>query len=140
MIKTNTLTLNRFLDEMFQPFPANWGKDDSNQLVNIPVNIHETDDAFHLEFLAPGRTKEDFKINVDKNILNVSFERENSETRQEYKTVRREFSIKNFKRSFTLTEKVSNENIKAKYDNGILTVYIPKKEEVKVEPKQINID
>ena len=140
MMKTNTLSLNRILDEMFQPFPGNWGKDDANALVSIPVNMHETNDAYHLELLAPGRTKEEFKISVEKNILNVSFERENSETRQDYKTVRREFSITNFKRSFTLTEKLDAENIKAKYDNGILTVYVPKKEEVKIEPKQINVN
>ncbi len=140
MVKTNNYGLTRFLDEIFQPFPANWGKDDFEKNWSVPVNIHETSDGFHLEISVPGIKKDDIKLNVEKDTLNILFERQEEETRQDYKTIRREFKVNSFKRSFSLSEKLDGENVKAKYDNGILTVYVPKKAEVKTEPKQITID
>ena len=88
----------------------------------------------------PGRNKEDFKITVDKNILTVSFEKKEEPKDENKKQVKKEFTLQPFKRSFTLDEKVNSESIAAKYENGLLVLTIPKKEEVKVEAKQIAVN
>ncbi len=90
-----------------------------------------------MEFNVPGRNKEDFKLNIEKDLLTVIYEKK--EETQPYKTIRKEFVFSSFKRSFSLDEKINAEAIEAKYENGILKVYLPKKEEVKIAPKQISI-
>lgn len=129
-------TLDSFLDNLLSDLPVV----NSNNGMNLPaVNIYETPDNFELEFNVPGRQKEDFKITVDKNILTVSFEKK-EETKEENKQfIKREFSSSSFKRSFTLDEKINADAINAKYENGILFLTLPKKEEVKVLPKEISI-
>ena len=72
-------------------------------------------------------------------MLTISYENNDQAENKDYKTVRREFSYKNFKRSFSLDEKVNADAIEARYENGILQIFIPKKEEVKNVPKQITI-
>jgi len=88
---------------------------------------------------APGRNKEDFKINVDGGMLTISFEQKEEKEQKDYKTIRREFHYQSFKRNFSLDEKINPEGIEAKYENGVLKLLIPKKEEVKIAPKQIAI-
>ena len=126
-------------DELFNNFPAAWGRDVQQGLSVPPVNIHETTEGYHLEMSAPGRNKEDFKVNVEDGLLTISFEKKESTENKDYKTVRKEFSFKSFKRSFSLDDKVNAENIQAKYENGVLKLFLPKKDEVKATPKQINI-
>lgn len=128
-------TLDSFLDNLLGDLPVA-----NNHSLNFPaVNICETKDDYLLEFNVPGRKKEDFKITVDKNILSVSFENK-EETKQEGKQfIKREFSTQSFKRSFTLDEKIKADDINAKYENGILYLTLPKKEEVKVLPKEISV-
>ncbi|MDP4131126.1 MAG: Hsp20/alpha crystallin family protein [Bacteroidota bacterium] len=105
------------------------------------TNIHETPDAYHLELNVPGRTREDFKIQVDKGLLTVSFEKkEETPASDDYKTVRREFSFKSFKRSFSVDNTIDPSGIQAKYENGLLKLLLPKKDEVKQGARQINID
>jgi HSP20 family protein len=133
-------TFDNIFDELFNGAPAQWN---GNQKSTVPVNIHEAKDGYHLEFLAAGRNKEDFKVELEKGLLTVSFEAkepaqpEAAET--EYKTVRREFNVSSFKRSFTVDEKVDQDNIQAKYENGVLKIYLPKKEVVTQAGKQINV-
>ena len=103
------------------------------------VNINESKDEYELAFNAPGRNKEDFKITIDKNILTVAFEKKEETKDENKKQVKKEFSFQSFKRSFTLDEKIAADNIAAKYENGILTLTLPKKEEVKIQPKEIAI-
>lgn len=138
LVKRNYGTFNNLFDEFFSA-PLVWGKENT---LNVPaVNIHENKDGFHVELIAPGLKKDDFKVNLDKGLLTVSYEK-NAETESEnsdYKTHRREFSITNFKRSFRVEDVVNNEEIQAKYEDGVLKVYLPKKEEVKVLPKEISI-
>ena len=102
------------------------------------VNIKETPDAYHLELSAPGRTKEDIKINIDKNLLTISYEKKDEQNDEKYIT--REFSLQPFKRSFTLDDKIQSENIKAKYENGLLSLELPKKPEAKVVAKEITVE
>lgn len=140
LVKNNARIANNIFDDLFFNFPTAWGRDAHAQNFNIPpVNIHETNEAYHVELNAPGRNKEDFKIVVENGLLTISFEKAEQTASKDYKTLRREFNFSSFKRSFTLDEKVNADAIQAKYENGILQLLIPKKEEVKVAAKQITI-
>ncbi len=138
LVKLNqpgTRTLDSFLDSFLNDTPST-----RNNNFNFPaVNINENKDEYQLEFNAPGRSKGDFKITVEKNILTVSFEKKDEAKDENKKEIKREFSLQSFKRSFTLDEKIAAENIAAKYENGILYLTLPKKEEVKIQPKEIAI-
>ncbi len=134
-------SLDSFFDNLLNETPApDKYRDQSTGFNFPPVNISETKDNFELEFNVPGRNKEDFKITVDKNILTVSFDMKEEVKDENKKQVKREFTLQPFKRSFTLDDKVVADNIAAKYENGLLLLSIPKKEEVKVEAKQIAVN
>jgi HSP20 family protein len=133
-------TINNVFDELFNEFPVLGGKDWANNWNFPPVNIHETTNAYHVELNVPGRSKEDFKINVENGLLTISFEKKEEAAQEGYKTIRREFSFRSFKRSFTLDEHVDVDNIQAKYENGLLKLLIPKKEQEKASAKQITIE
>jgi HSP20 family protein len=144
LVKINNRPVKQFdnvFDELFGGFPANWGSNVKTS--TVPVNIHEAKDGYHLELSAPGRNKENFKVEVEKGLLTISFEaksnQENTESEAAYKTVRREFEVSSFKRSFNVDDKVDVDNIQAKYENGVLKVFVPKKEEVAQSGKQINV-
>lgn len=140
MILTKTYPANKSLhnvfDELFNAFPVTRGNDLRSNTA-APVNINETENGYNLEFNVPGRNKEDFKINVANGLLTVSYEKKAEE--KEVKSVRKEWSFQSFRRSFSLDEKINADGIEAKYENGILKIYLPKKEEVKNAPKQISI-
>lgn len=107
------------------------------------VNVKETNDAFNIEVAAPGLKRDDFKVELDNNVLTISSEREDSheEKDDQGNYTRREFSYQSFQRSFSLPErKVQGDKITAKYVDGILHVSIPKTEEARVKPaKQIAV-
>lgn len=100
------------------------------------VNVKEADDNFEIQLAAPGMEKENFKINVENNILSISAETKsgNEEKDENGKYTKREFSFNSFKRSFSLPESDDDEDIKANYENGILKLSIPKKEEARPKP------
>jgi len=104
-----------------------------------PVNIAETADGYHLELAVPGRKKENFKLKVEGNLLTVSYEAIKSDATKELKQVRKEFTVASFKRTFTLDEKTNAEGILAKYEDGLLKLFVPKKEEVKPAVTEIAI-
>jgi HSP20 family protein len=140
LVKNNARVANSIFDDFLFNFPTAWGRDAQTQNFSVPaVNIHETNDSYHVELNAPGRNKEDFKIVVENGLLTISFEKTEQAENKDYKTIRREFSFNSFKRSFTLDEKVNADAIQAKYENGVLQLLIPKKEEVKIAAKQITI-
>jgi HSP20 family protein len=127
------------VDELLNEFPA-FGRGWNNESFNFPpVNINETPEAYHLELSVPGRTKEDFKVNVENGLLTISFEKKEENKSEDFKTVRREFSFRSFKRSFSIDENVDAESIQAKYENGLLKLLLPKKEQAKQSSRQINI-
>lgn len=124
-----------FFNEFLNDFPT------LNTEVNnsVPVNVTETADAYHLELNAPGRNKEDFQVSIENNLLTISYEKKEEVKSEDVKSVRREFSYKSFKRSFSLDDKIDAENIQAKYENGLLKFHLPKKEQAKEVKKQISI-
>jgi len=139
LVKHNTAPFNILFDELFNNFPTTWGRDANQAYAVVPVNIHETNEGYHLELNAPGRNKEDFKVNVENGLLTISYDKKESQEQKDYKTIRREFSFRSFKRSFTIDEKINADGIQARYENGVLKLYLPKKEEIKVSPKEISI-
>lgn len=146
------MTLVRKNGSLFNNLPAifndffnreffDWGESNfSNTGTTIPaVNIRETKEDFEVEMAAPGMKKDDFKIELDGNLLTISSEAtkqagENDDERYS----RREFSYLSFQRSFTLPKEVVDaEKINARYDNGVLRLQIPKKEEAKQKPPKM---
>lgn len=108
---------------------------DADSQHSIPaVNISESKDDYKIEVAAPGLSKEDFKINLENNVLTVSSEKEENRQENDDKVMRKEFSYYSFKRSFTLPMTVDSEKIKATQKDGILQVVIPKKDEAKEKP------
>ena len=114
---------------------ANTGFNDSTMPA---VNIKETKDDYMVEVAAPGMKKDDFKIELDNNILVISSEKERrNEEKEEGQFTRREFSYQSFKRSFTLPKTIEDKKIKASYKDGVLMIALPKKEEAKEKPKRL---
>lgn len=109
--------------------------------INMPsVNIVEGKNDFRIEVAAPGLQKDDFKINLDNNVLTISSEKEEKQEEKDERYMRREFSYTSFRRSFSLPQTVEADKISANHSNGVLSISIPKKEEAKVKPaKQIEI-
>ena len=129
-------TLDSFFDNLLSDMPSVQRRNETN----FPaVNISENENAYELEFNAPGIKKEDFKITFDQSILTVSFEKKEEKKEETKKFIKREFSAQSFKRSFTLDDKINADAIEAKYENGLLILTLPKVEEVKVLPKEIAI-
>jgi HSP20 family protein len=135
--------LPSILDRIFSNEMDGWNRNNfSNTNTTLPsVNIKENTDAFYVEVAAPGFEKSDFKIEIDNDMLTISSEKRiNEEVKEDERITKSEFSYQSFTRSFTLPELVEDDKITAKYNNGILSLTIPKKEEAKPKPiKQIEI-
>jgi len=131
--------MNALFEDFFNHFPGKIFNDDVAAAYSVPLNIKETEKSYLLEVIAPGFEKTDFKVNVDQNLLTISGEKKTETTSAQERLVRREFTAKSFKRSFTMDESVNCESILAKYENGVLFVELPKKEEAKAQPKEISI-
>ncbi|SDS75307.1 heat shock protein Hsp20 [Mucilaginibacter mallensis] len=103
------------------------------------VNIAETENEFQIELAAPGLKKEDFKINLDKNVLSVSTEKKAENVEEGKKFSKREYNYTSFVRSFTLPETVDHSKIDAEYANGILKLIVAKREEAKFQTREIAV-
>ncbi|MDB5023494.1 MAG: Hsp20/alpha crystallin family protein [Mucilaginibacter sp.] len=103
------------------------------------VNVAETDEGYHIELAAPGLKKEDFKIDLERNMLNISVEKKSEETENNKKYNKREYSYTSFVRSFTLPDSVDDGKIEAEYNDGILRIKIAKQEESKTASRHIQI-
>ncbi|MEH6747460.1 MAG: Hsp20/alpha crystallin family protein [Maribacter arcticus] len=104
------------------------------------LNIKETDDKFEIELAAPGFGKKDFEVTIEDGCLNIKAEKSTSEEETDDNYTRREFSYNAFERSLQLPDSVKQEAIKAKYNDGILSFNLAKKEEAKkLPPKKVQI-
>lgn len=104
------------------------------------LNIKETDHNFEIELAVPGFAKKDFDVTIENGCLNISAEKEHSDENNENDFTRREFSYSSFQRSLQLPDTVKDEDIKAKYNDGILSFKLAKKEEAKkIPPKKVQI-
>ncbi len=133
-------TFDGLMNELFNELPVNFGKSIREDVLHFPpANIIEKADQYKIELAAPGMTKADFNVKLDEKILTISAEKKTETATENEKMIRKEFGHKAFKRSFTLDEKIDAANISARYENGILTLELPKKEEVKSGAKEITI-
>lgn len=127
----------------FENFLKNdWNKvfyDDNWSNTTAPVNIKETEKSYEIDVIAPGLNKEEFKIDVEKDTLNISFEHKEEKEESNDKVLRNEYSFRSFKRSFTLNEKVNAAEISASYTDGVLKVVLPKKENIEAGVKTISV-
>ena len=130
-------SFNNLLSDVFPQMPSLY-RDEFKY--SIPVNIKETQSEYLIELVAPGLTKENFGINLDDNTLTISADKKEEIKTEGEKIIRNEYKFTSFKRSFTLDDKVNIEGIKAEYINGVLSLSLPKKEEVKPSSKQIIVN
>jgi len=130
-------------DDLFGREFFNWNNNNySSTSTTVPsVNIRETADSFEVEMAAPGMEKKDFHISLDGNTLTIASQKQQQEEKNEDGYSRREFSYQSFQRSFELPKDVvDDEHIAARYENGLLLLTIPKKEEAKKKaPRLIEI-
>ncbi|HRE38233.1 MAG TPA: Hsp20/alpha crystallin family protein [Chitinophagaceae bacterium] len=134
-------TFSNLVDDLFTELPVllSSGFNNTVRKDSVPVNVKETEKSFQLDVIAPGFDKTDFKVNIEQNILTVSAEKTNEANEESDKQIRKEYSFRSFKRSFTLDEKIDATNIEASYVNGVLRLNLPKKEAVKQSATEIVI-
>lgn len=131
--------LNPWIGDVFDNFFYDTFLSD-RMISRVPaVNISESEGNYHIELAAPGLQKEDFKINLDKNILSISAEQEKEEKDETKNYSRREYSYNSFVRSFNLPDSVDQSNIEAQYQNGVLKINVAKREEAKYQSREIAI-
>lgn len=124
-----------WIDEVFNRDLSSVFTSNFNTGLTLPkVNIRETKDAYFVDMAVPGLKKSDFHIDLDNQLLSISTEMEESNEQQEDNFTRREFGYSSFKRSFSLPETVKEDDIKAEYNNGVLRIHLPKKEEAIQKP------
>ena len=132
-----------FFDRFFNDELMDWNNlNYSTTNTTIPaVNVKEDDDRYEIEVAAPGMNKDSFKVKVENNQLTISSEFKDEKKEEKKSYSRREFSYQSFQRSFTLPEgHIVTDQISAKYNDGILHIELPKREEVKPQaPKEIEI-
>ena len=134
-------TFNNLVDDLFTELPVLFKNDFNNteRKGTIPVNVKETVKSYQLEVVAPGFEKSDFKVNMEQDLLTISAEKKSEVKDENEKYIRREYSFRSFKRSFTLDEKIDATNIEASYVNGVLTLNLSKKVAVKAAATEIII-
>lgn len=140
LLVKNSNQLPSLFDRFFDGELFDWNnRNFSNTNTTLPsVNIKEDQDKFTVEVAAPGFDKSDFKLELNHNSLTISSEKKvENETKEGEVFTKREFSYQSFTRSFTLPQIADGERIEANYDNGILNVVIPKKEEAKPKPSRV---
>jgi HSP20 family protein len=123
----------QFLNELMEDFDRGLSFRSTEGKGMIPaVNIRESEDSFILDMASPGIKKEDFKINLDNNVLTISSEKNENREEANERYTRREFELNAFSRSFTLPKTIDLDKIKADYNQGVLSVTLPKREDAKV--------
>ena len=120
-------------DDFFKPWNE-WFDNGGllGRAMNVPaVNITEQKDEYLVSLAAPGLKRDDFKLDVYGNMLTISSEKEENKEEKDKRFTRKEYSYSSFSRSFTLPEEINKEKIEAKYEDGVLKILMPRKEEAK---------
>jgi HSP20 family protein len=128
-------SLRHFFDDNF------WGADSPSAMRQVPVNVRETEQQYELDVIAPGCKKEDFNININDNVLTISFNHKDEKKEQDEKTgwVRNEYVQRSFSRSFTLDDTVDVNKINASYTDGVLKLALAKNEKAKKLSRNIEV-
>lgn len=140
LVPNNFFDTENFFDNRFWDYPSLLDTFWNGKNNEPALNIKEEDDKFEIELAAPGFSKKDFEVTIDNGCLNISAEKSLSKKEKEDNYTRQEFSYNSFSRSLQLPESVKEEDIKAKYNNGILSFDLAKKKESKrLKPKKIEV-
>ncbi len=135
LVKRNNPIFPSLMNEFFSP---DWFGGMENAKAAVPsVNIMDNEKEFELHFAIPGFKKEDFNLEVDNEVLTVSGEIKSEDKTKTDNYTRREFHTTSFKRAFTLPETIDVGAINASYEDGILKLTLPKKEEALPKPKRL---
>jgi HSP20 family protein len=134
-------SINKWIDTLFNTTLADAMGSDFT-ISSPSVNIVEHDTNYTMQLAAPGLEKADFSINIENDFLVISAEKktEKEETAKEGRFTRREFNYSSFKRSFQLDDNINREGISATYENGVLNITLPKKEENWKKPSATTIE
>ncbi|MBK9149633.1 MAG: Hsp20/alpha crystallin family protein [Saprospiraceae bacterium] len=138
----NVVRTNPLFPSVFNDFFKPWNEwFDGGNVWNVPaVNISESKDAYKVSLAVPGMKKEDFKIDLDGNMLTISSEKKEEKEEKDEKFTRKEYSFSSFSRSFTVPDDIEADKIAASYKDGVLELKLPKKEPAKkAEAKKIEI-
>ena len=137
---TRSLIKPTLSPSLFNDFLKPWNEwfDDSRVNSMPAVNITENSNHYIVSLAAPGLKKDDFKIDIDGNMLTISAEKEEKKEEEEEKKeekdekiTRKEYSYSSFSRTFTLPEDVKQDAIDARYEEGVLNIRLPRKEDAK---------
>ena len=125
-------TLPALFDDFFKPW-REWFDSGWERVATVPaVNVTEETDSYKISMAAPGLKKDDFKINVEGNLITISAEKSESKEEREEKYTRKEYNYTSFSRTFTLPENIKTDKIEAHYENGELSLLLPKLVEERV--------
>ncbi|MBN1153764.1 Hsp20/alpha crystallin family protein [candidate division KSB1 bacterium] len=132
--------LRKEMDQVFSSFMQ--GPSEANEETSTSwfpmVDIYETDEQYVIKAELAGMNKEDVKINISENNLTLKGEKKETEIKESNTRFhRRERVYGNFQRTFSLPYHVDPQKVSAEYKDGLLSIILPKKEEVK--PKEIQI-
>lgn len=129
---------SNWIDDLFntEGIPSVFGNEFSSGFSMPKVNIKETNDDYFIELAVPGLKKDDFNIDLDDHVLIISTEQKTESESKDDNYTRREFGYSSFKRTFSLPESIDESKIKATYEEGILSVQLPKREEAKPKPSR----
>jgi HSP20 family protein len=128
--------LSRFFDDEF------WGFNGALNKSQVPVNIRETDNSYEMHLITPGLRKNDFLLNIAGDTLTVSFKHaeEHRQENQPGNWLTQEYKLQEFSRSFSLGDTIDAGKIAAKYEDGILKLQLPKKENAQKVSREITIE
>lgn len=131
--------MQREIHQLFDSFFRGDLRDESSYCLQPAVDIIESDDAYEIEAEMPGMTKDDIKVTIEGNVLTIRGEKKQEKTEKGKNYHRTERSFGTFVRSFTIPDSVKTDKIEAKHENGIITITLPKQEEVKPKPVDVKI-
>ena len=125
----------------FDDFATKELVNNTKPMARVPkANIIENENSFEIQLAAPGATKDDFKVEIDDDLLKISSEIQSSELEKKKTFHRKEFSYQSFARSFRLPDNVDSNKIEASYERGVMTITLPKTKDSKVEKaRQIKV-
>jgi HSP20 family protein len=146
-MNNGTLTVKRtealptLFDDFFKPW-REWFDNGWERVASTPaVNVTEDNQSFKIKMAAPGLKKDDFKIDIDGNLITISAEKSSRKEEKEERYTRNEYNYTSFSRTFTLPENIKTDKIEAQYESGELTLLLPKVSEMKTGThKKIDIE
>lgn len=141
------MTLIRYKNHPFTNFDQLWNQwlhdfpsvETAHNTAVPATNIIETKDAYNMQIIVPGRKKEDFKIVFAEGVLTIESFQQNIDAQTDEKIIRKEFELVAFKRSFHVDESIDASNIEAKYEQGVLSIKLPKKVHTATLTQQISV-